>query len=304
MIIEQNNLDGILLINKPKGITSRDVVNIASKKLNIKKIGHTGTLDPIATGVMVLCIGSATKLTELLTSSFKEYIATVKLGILTDTLDNTGNILKKEKVSFNEEKIKEVLSSFIGFYDQEVPIYSAVKVNGKKLYEYARENKEVSLPSRKVEIKEINLISPVENNDGFTTFKFKCLVSKGTYIRSLIRDIATRLNTVGIMTDLIRTKQGSFKIEDCISVDSISLTNLIKIEDALSIPKIELDSTIEKKVLNGAKINNIYNKDMILFTRNGESIAIYKKDNDILRSYKMLKGGIYDISDYGCRNGQ
>ena len=304
MDLKESKINGILLVNKPKGITSRDVVNIISKRLMTKKVGHTGTLDPIATGVMVLCVGYATKLTELLTSSEKEYVATVKLGILTDTLDNTGEVLQKEFVSFKENEINEVLSSFVGFYNQEVPIYSAVKVNGKKLYEYARENKEVKLPSRMVEIKEIKLCSKVENKNGYTTFKFRCLVSKGTYIRSLIRDIAKKLNTIGIMTDLIRVGQGNFKIENCVNIDLITSKNLIKIQEVLNIPKIELDNSLDKKVLNGAKINNIYKENMVLFTKNGEPVAIYKKDNEILRVYKMLKGGIYDIGNNGSGNGK
>lgn len=130
-------MDGIIVINKPKGITSREVVNKVCKLLNTKKVGHTGTLDPIATGVLVLCVGKATKLVETLTSNDKEYVATVKLGILTDTLDTDGTIIEKS-VNLDKDKLVNVLNSFIGTYNQEVPIYSAVKVNGKKLYEYAR----------------------------------------------------------------------------------------------------------------------------------------------------------------------
>lgn len=134
-------MDGILVINKPKDVTSRDVVNKVCKILNTKKVGHTGTLDPIATGVLVVCVGKATKLVEVLTSNDKEYIATVKLGVLTDTLDIDGNIIKEEKVSILKEELIKVLNFFVGSYEQEVPIYSAVKINGKKLYEYAREKK-------------------------------------------------------------------------------------------------------------------------------------------------------------------
>lgn len=134
-------MDGIIVVNKPKGITSRDVVNKACKLLNTKKIGHTGTLDPIATGVLVLCVGKATKLVEVLTKNDKEYIATVKLGILTDTLDTDGTIIEKKQASLDKNELENVLKSFIGMYNQEVPIYSAVKINGKKLYEYAREKR-------------------------------------------------------------------------------------------------------------------------------------------------------------------
>ena len=151
-------MDEIIIINKQKGLTSRDVVNKACKILNTKKIGHTGTLDPIATGVLVLCCGKATKLVELLTCDDKEYIATVKLGILTDTLDVDGNIIKKENVNLDKHDLIDTLNSFIGEYEQEVPIYSAVKIKGKKLYEYARENKDVILPKRLVKIKSIKLL--------------------------------------------------------------------------------------------------------------------------------------------------
>lgn len=137
-------MNGILLVNKPTNFTSRDVVNKLSKILHTKKIGHTGTLDPIATGVLVICIGESTKLCELLTSEYKEYIATIKLGIKTDTLDITGNITEEKDFNINENQIKEVLNSFLGKSVQTTPIYSAVKINGKKLYEYAREGKKLN----------------------------------------------------------------------------------------------------------------------------------------------------------------
>ena len=177
-------MDGVLIVNKEKGVTSRDVVNKICKILNTKKVGHTGTLDPIATGVLVVCVGKATKLVEILTSEDKEYIATVKLGVLTDTLDTDGKVLEEKDVFIKKEDLVRTLNSFVGFYDQEVPIYSAVKINGKKLYEYARSNIKVDLPKRRVEIKKIELLE--FNKDHY---KFKVLVSKGTYIRSLIKDI-------------------------------------------------------------------------------------------------------------------
>ena len=133
-------MNGILLVNKEPGITSRDVVNKVCKIFNTKKVGHTGTLDPLASGVLVLCIGSATKVVEILTSNDKEYEAEMLLGISTDTYDITGKVLKEEEVFVSEEQIKTALNSMIGTYDQEVPIYSAVKINGKKLYDYARNN--------------------------------------------------------------------------------------------------------------------------------------------------------------------
>jgi len=287
-------MNGILIIDKPKDITSRDVVNSVVKKFNTKKVGHTGTLDPIATGVLVVCVGNATKLVEELTSNDKEYIASVELGTLTDTLDDTGNILKEEGCIKTKEEIINVLNSFKGKYIQEVPIYSAVKINGKKLYEYARENIDVELPKREVEISNIELIGDIEYKNDKTCFKFKCSVSKGTYIRSLIRDISSKLNTIGIMTDLRRIRQGKFNIDDSVVVDNINENNLIDIIDVLDYKKIELTKDKEKKVLNGAIIDNIYDSDEVLFVKECEAIALYKKydkDDKKLKPYKMFKGG-------------
>ena len=287
-------MNGILIIDKPKGITSRDVVNNVVKRFNTKKVGHTGTLDPIATGVLVVCVGSATKLVDELTSHDKEYIASVELGTLTDTLDNTGKILNEEKCIKTKEEIIDALNSFKGKYMQEVPIYSAVKINGKKLYEYARENIDIELPKREVEISNIELVSDIEYKDDKTYFSFKCCVSKGTYIRSLIRDIAHKLNTVGIMTDLRRIRQGKFDIENSVTIDNINENSLIDIVDVLDYKKIELTSNKEKEVLNGAIIDNIYDSDEVLFIKDSEAIALYKKydkDNKKLKPYKMFKGG-------------
>lgn len=285
-------MNGVLIIDKPKGITSRDVVNKVVKILGTKKVGHTGTLDPIATGVLVICVGSATKLVEMLTADNKEYIASVCLGTLTDTLDVDGNILKEEKSIKAQEKIIDVLNSFKGRYFQEVPLYSAVKINGKKLYEYARNNEEVNLPRRNVEIKDIELFGDVEYLNDKTIFKFRCCVSKGTYIRSLIRDIALKLDTIGIMTDLRRVRQGDFKIENSMKLDEISKYKIISITDALKVKKVELSTDIEKKVRNGAIVDNIYGCDEVLFIKNNEAIALYKKKDNMLKPYKMFKGGM------------
>ena len=274
-------MNGVLLIDKPKGITSRDAVNTVIKIFNTKKVGHTGTLDPIATGVLVICVGKATKLVEYLTSTDKEYIATVELGTLTDTLDNTGNVLKEEDSKKSKEKIINTLQKFKCKYMQEVPIYSAVKVNGKKLYEYARNNEEVILPKREVEIKSIDIVDEVSYINKKTIFKFKCTVSKGTYIRALINDIANDLGTIGIMTDLRRIRQGKFDINNCVKLDSIEKDDLISIKDVIDCKKINLDSHIEKKVLNGNKINNIYDTDEVLFIRNDKAVALYKGNNEL-----------------------
>ena len=282
-------MDGIIVVNKPKGITSRDVVNKVCKLLNTKKIGHTGTLDPIATGVLVLCVGKATKLVEVLTKNDKEYIATVKLGILTDTLDTDGTIIEKKHVKLDKNELENVLKSFIGMYNQEVPIYSAVKINGKKLYEYAREKKEVTLPKRMVEIKDIKLL---EFNNNY--YKFKVSVSKGTYIRSLIKDINKKLGIIGVMSDLIRTRQGKFLINDSYSLEDIECNNynVLTITDVLKDENcVIIDSTLFKKVKNGAIINNEYNTNMVTFVYKDNVVAIYKtydKDKNKMKPYKMF----------------
>lgn len=274
-------MNGILIVNKSEGFTSRDVVNKLSKIFNTKKIGHTGTLDPIAKGVLVVVIGKYTKLCEDLTQTFKEYIATFKLGILTDTLDITGKILDEKDVTVTEEEIRNVIASYKCVYDQEVPIYSSVKINGRKLYEYARNGENVVLPKRKVDIKNIEVIDI--NKD---IVKIKCLVSKGTYIRSLIRDIGSSLNTFATMTDLIRIKQGIFDIRDSYTLEDIENGNykLIDIEDVMDICVID-DNTYLKDVTNGVKLKLDIENKYILFKHEGNNIALYKKDNNYFRMY-------------------
>ena len=279
-------MNGIIIIDKEKNMTSRDVVNKVSKILGTKKIGHTGTLDPLATGVLVLCVGKATKLVDLITGYDKEYIAKVCLGTLTDTLDITGNIIKEKETNITKEKIENTLKSFIPGYEQEVPIYSAVKINGKKLYEYARNGETVELPKRYIKINSIDLISDIEYENGKTYFSFITNVSKGTYIRSLINDIGKKLNTYGTMLELRRTKQGNFKIEDS---SNINEPKIIKIEEILKdYYKKEIDGKLYKKISNGVKIKNEENKDIVVFTHNKEVIAIYKKENEYLKPYKMF----------------
>lgn len=282
-------MDGIIIINKEKNMTSRDVVNVLSKSLNTKKIGHTGTLDPIARGVLVVCIGKATKLVEELTCNDKEYIATVEIGTLTDTLDITGNIVEKRNCVLSKERLLKVLNSFVGKYNQEVPIYSAVKIKGKKLYEYARNNEEVKLPKREVEIKNIELLE-CNNNE----YKFKVCVSKGTYIRSLIKDINDKLDIIGSMSDLVRTRQGIFKIEDAYSLKDIEDNNynILSIEDIYKKEEaINIDEELYKKIKNGSIIDNIYNKEKVIFMYNNKIVSIYKiyeKDKTKMKPYKMF----------------
>lgn len=285
-------MDGILIINKDLGYTSRDIVNIISKSLGTKKVGHTGTLDPGASGVLVICVGKALKVCELLTNHDKEYIAGITLGIETDTLDMDGKVISTETVDIDKDKIKEVVNSFKGNYMQEVPKYSAIKIKGKKLYEYARENIEIDLPKRIVSIKDISLIDDVKYKDGKVYFKIRCHVSKGTYIRSLVRDIGKQLGVPAVMNSLVRTKLGNFSLDEAYSIDNIKNGNynFIKIEEAL--PEIERLKVSDKeafKIKNGVMINKFEDTEMkFLFDKDNNLLALYKNDGDKARVYKMF----------------
>ena len=279
------NKSGVLLVNKPKGLTSRDVVNKVEKVFDTKKVGHNGTLDPMAEGLLVITINRATKINELLTCNDKEYIAEVKVGIETDTLDIEGNIVKKSDKKVSKDMLDRLFKEFIREYLQEVPKYSAIKVNGKKLYEYARSNKDVELPKRKVIIKELELLSYKEDS-----FKFRCVVSKGTYIRSLIKDMGDYLDIPCTMSSLIRTRQGKFRLDNALELDDVSINSkLISINNALDIETKEIDDIDYKKVINGVVINNSYGiKDKVLFMKDNRVVAIYQNVNNKLKCYKMI----------------
>lgn len=269
------NYSGIILVNKQKDMTSFDVVNEISHLFGIKKVGHTGTLDPLAEGVLLVAIGKATKVVELLTATYKEYIAKVKLGIKTDTLDITGNILETKELP-NLENLDKVISSFQKTYLQEVPIYSAVKVKGKKLYEYARENKPVELPKKEVTIKEIELLTKAQDS-----FSFRALVSKGCYIRSLINDIGISLDTYATMTELTRTKQGKISIEKTSTLADIKQGNfqIFEIDEVLDLETIILPEEKAQKVRTGQKLVNDWNiQDKVIFKdQTGLILGIYEK---------------------------
>lgn len=283
-------MDGVLVIDKEKGYTSRDIVNLVGKSLKTKKVGHTGTLDPLATGVLVVCVNKATKLVELLTNHDKEYIADITFGIETDTLDSTGTVLKEENTNFSKEEIEKVLKQYEKEYDQTVPMYSAVKINGRKLYEYAREKEQINLPSRKVKIYQIDLLN-YRQIDNKTHIQIQCQVSKGTYIRSLIRDIAASLNTVAIMADLRRTKVGKFTLDDAITLKELEHNSfkIHSIEEILNqYPIVEVDNSLEFKIKNGCKIPNDYNEQYVVFKNSQEVLALYKSEEGILKPYKMF----------------
>lgn len=278
-------MNQIIVINKEKGMTSRDVVNIASKKLGIKKIGHTGTLDPNAEGVLVLLTGKYTKLNNRLMATEKEYIATVRMGLKTTTLDMDGEVIKQDGKVATKKELEQLFQEFPKKYLQEVPLYSSVKVKGKKLYQYARLNQEVSLPKKEVQIKKIELLD-VQNE----TFTFKTTVSKGTYIRSLIRDFGEELNLLFTMQDLQRTRQGIFTLEDAIRLKDLDASySSPLLENVLNIPIEIVDQEQERRILNGQKLSNEKGYSEVLFLSQSKTpLAIYQDKNGCLCVDVML----------------
>lgn len=287
-------MDNIIVINKDKDYTSRDVVNVIGKIFNTKKVGHTGTLDPLATGVLIVCMNKALKVVDLITASDKEYIAKVVLGIDTDTLDITGNIINECRTNVNVDMVKSVLNSFIGKSIQEVPKYSAVKVNGKKLYEYARNGIDVELPKREIQIFDIELISDIDIVDGHQEFSFKVKVSKGTYIRSLIRDIGVKLGCFACMKELTRTKQGKFSIDKSYTLNDIKNGNykLLNIKDVIDIEKVVVSDDMLFKIKNGMILDKFFISDKaLILDNNGNEIGIYKtydKDSKKVKPDKIF----------------
>lgn len=254
-------MDGIIVINKEKEYTSHDVVAKLKKKLNISKVGHTGTLDPNATGVLPILIGKGTKFSKYLINHDKIYEVELELGKKTDTADIEGKVIEEKNVDekYIKENLLQVLESFIGKQEQMPPMYSAIKKNGKKLYEYARAGEKVEIEPRKIEIYKIDLNKYDKN---IISFVVSC--SKGTYIRSLCEDIAEKLNTVGYMKNLKRLQVGEFNIKDAVYIDDIDLKNvndyLITLEEILKeTPCINLGEKKLKLFLNGVQLtdNNI-----------------------------------------------
>ena len=228
-------MDGIIVINKEKGYTSNDVVQII-KKIFKEKVGHTGTLDPIATGVLPILIGKGTKCSKYLINHDKIYTATLKLGIKTDTGDITGNIIEKKDIDYtalNIKNINDIFSKMIGEIEQIPPMYSAIKINGKKLYEYARNGQIIDVKPRKIEIYDLKLLELKKDE-----IKFRVYCSKGTYIRTLCEDIAEKLKTYGTMTDLNREQVGDFSIEQSITIDELKKSDSIEEKYFFNIEKI------------------------------------------------------------------
>lgn len=263
-------MNGVLIVNKPEGITSQGTVSKIKKILNVNKCGHAGTLDPLATGVIPILIGSSTKISKYLIEHDKTYNATIKLGKQTSTGDREGEIIKTAEVpELNENKIIEVLNSFLGKQIQTPPIYSAIKVDGKKLYEYARENKVIEIPKREIEIYQIKLIK-FDKQKNTITFEVDC--SKGTYIRTLCEDIAIRLGTVGYMESLLRTRVDKFLLDESYTLEDIEKGNfkLISMKEIFKeYSNIQLNSRKLELFLNGVNLSfeledglyNIYNGD-------------------------------------------
>lgn len=294
-----NSIIGVINIYKEKGFTSHDVVNIVRKTLGRVKTGHTGTLDPDAEGVLPICVGKATKLADYIAADIKEYKAEITLGITTTTEDISGDVIEKRAVESSEEEVKSAINSFVGEYNQTPPMYSAIKVNGKKLYELAREGKEIERKTRLINIYKIRNIKALGNNK----YEFYVLCSKGTYIRTLCKDIGEKLGCGGCMSDLTRTRSGNFYIEDSIKIndfkDMVSQNKLneilLPVEKVLSNYKtVNIDSKAEKFVLNGNKISVSYidEKDIketkVVAKFNNRVVGVYEVLGDFIKPITML----------------
>lgn len=279
-------MDGIIIINKPKNYTSHDIV-YKIKKIVKEKVGHTGTLDPMATGVLPLLIGKGTRISKYIINHDKVYKVKLQLGKKTDTADQEGKIIEEKEVLndiWEEKTIINILNKFKGKQKQIPPMYSAIKINGKKLYEYARKGEKVEIKSRDIEIYGIKLIS-INCEQKQIEFEVNC--SKGTYIRSLCEDIASKLGTVGYMKELKRLKVGEFSIKDAITIEEIGenkntvRNHIIKIEEIFKQEEeIVLDDKNLQLFLNGVKLTNI-NKDGIYRIYNDEKfigIGIVEKN--------------------------
>lgn len=281
---------GFLNVYKPKGMTSHDVVSVLRKITKIKQIGHTGTLDPFAEGVLPVCIGKATRLIEYLKED-KEYLATVQFGAVSTTYDIEGEIsVKNDKISLNIEKIQNALKSFTGEIEQVPPIYSAIKVNGKKLYEYAREGKSVEIKPRKIFIEKLELKNFDEKLNQ-AQILVKC--SKGTYIRSLANDLGEILNVGAYLTKLVRTQSGKFRIENSLKLDGIDVfNNLINPLKMLDLPVINVSEQDLLKIKNGMSVKgnfeNLVGNNVILVYNQFEICAIGYAEKDLIKLKKVF----------------
>ena len=289
-------MDGIIIINKEKDWTSNDIVQ-KLKGIFKKKVGHTGTLDPQATGVLPILVGKGTSLSKYLINHDKEYIATIKLGKKTSTGDGEGEVIEEKPINekyLEEDYIKKILEKFKGKQSQIPPMYSAIKVNGKKLYEYARKGKQIELKPREIEIYNIELI---EVSKDIKEIVYKVWCSKGTYIRSLCEDIAKKLETVGFMKDLNRTRVGEFEINQAIKISDVEnikdLSNLkfISIEEFFKNKKsVSLSEEKLIKFLNGVKVFVGFDDGIYKVYNNKEFVGIgVVKDKKIKRDIVVVE---------------
>lgn len=292
-------INGILVVDKDKGMTSADVVYHLRKALHIRKIGHAGTLDPDVTGVLPIAIGQATKLIELMHTQNKKYVGTAILGYATDSYDISGKVLKSQKLTdpIAKEEIEQQMQKFVGQIEQVPPIYSAVRVNGKHLYEYAREGIEVERPKRQVQIFAYDTMSePVfDSKTGFQEFDFQIECSKGTYVRSLVNDLGNRLGVPAVMKTLRRTASSGFTIDQAVKLDQIiahpdEVTNFIQPIDAFfkDYETCDLTSGQWLKVKNGNSIPLKTNAKKVALRYNNSVKAIYQKDDAVYRPDLML----------------
>lgn len=284
---------GMINVYKEKGFTSHDVVAKLRGICKQKKIGHTGTLDPDAVGVLPVCLGSATKLCDMLTDKEKEYIAELRLGLITDTQDVSGKVLEERSIKATKEEICHAIMSFVGAYDQIPPMYSALKVNGKKLYELAREGKEIERKSRPVTIFEIEILE-----EAFPAYKIRVRCSKGTYIRTLCHDIGIRLGCGAVMTSLQRTRSGSFRMEEAYTLAQIQkradegkLEELvIPVEKMFEhLPSVSTGENARKALANGNQLKKEeYDSDRELAKE--EQVRLYDADGKFHGVYR------YDVN--------
>lgn len=284
--------DGIIIINKSQNCTSHDVV-YQVKKIFGKKVGHTGTLDPMATGVLPILIGEGTKLSKYLIDHDKTYIVKLQLGQKTDTADSEGQVIEEKEVleeHLSKIKIEEILKSFIGKQEQIPPMYSAIKVNGKKLYEYARKGQRVEIEPRKIEIYDIELLN-IDINQKQIEFKVDC--SKGTYIRSLCEDIAEKLGTVGYMSGLQRTRVGEFKIERAITVEELKKI----LENPANEALLETNFITIEELFKDKESINLENKRKLELFLNGVNLTYKLKDDIYIIYYENKFIGIGIVKD-------
>ncbi len=291
-------MDGIVNVNKPLGMTSHDVVSRLRRILNMKKIGHTGTLDPDAEGVLPMCIGKGTKLAEELTAKEKQYLAELTLGIVTDTQDISGEVLKTFEINVTPNEIESAIMSFVGDIEQIPPMYSAIKVNGRKLYELAREGKTIEMPPRRVNIQSIEILEIDEKNH---KVRFLVDCSKGTYIRTLCNDIGEKLGCGGAMSALKRTKSGNFRIEDAYTIEQIEemssredFSFITGIDEVLShYEKVVLAEKNSRRLCNGIEIKIAGIEEGMTFRaydEQGKFLALCKNEDGRVKVTRAFYG--------------